>query len=159
MDERETMGMVTALEAAAVEIDSQWRARGGLDCTEVCAIIRSTDAALTIPDAKPVCWQVKLVADSSWLDIPEHRVEEFRRDAHEVRPLYASPANQSIRELEEEVKRLREALDTIATSFHGSNPSMAYADAPREDYLEHVLMEARRFARSALYPQGQGEGS
>lgn len=112
----------------------------------------------------------------------------------------ASPANQSIREMEEkierlrvgikrlsdeeemcaettgddpfslvylasklanaegEIDRLREALDTIATSFHGSNPSMAYADAPREDYLDHVLMEARRFARAALLPQGQGEG-
>jgi hypothetical protein len=52
--------------------------------------------------------------------------------------------------LQAENQRLREALETIATSFHGNNPSMAYADAPREDYLAHVLFEARKFASSAL---------
>jgi hypothetical protein len=67
--------------------------------------------------------------------------------------LYSAPSTGT----RDEVLRLRAALETIATSFHGSNPSLAYADAPREAYLEHVLMEARRFARAALASTGGDE--
>lgn len=44
---------------------------------------------MTMDKAEPVVWQVKLVADSSWLEIPASRVRAFKEDAQEVRALYS----------------------------------------------------------------------
>lgn len=55
-----------------------------------------------------------------------------------------------------EIERLRGVLESIHLNFHASNPSLAYADVPREDYLAHVLFEGRKLAAEALKEQADG---
>lgn len=63
---------------------------------------------------------------------------------------YENEREAAIADKDVEIERYRNALETIAINMHGSNPSLPYADAPREDYLAHVLWEARQLARAAL---------
>ena len=68
---------------------------------------------------EPVAWQVKLVDDSSWLDIPTHRVEEFNEAAHQVRALFhlTDADRDRILALEAENKSLRDALGFYAREY------------------------------------------
>lgn len=63
---------------------------------------------------------------------------------------FMKDAKADIAELAAENKRLREALETVYLSFHGSNPSDAMADMSREDYLAYTLRSARLYAKETL---------
>lgn len=81
-------------------------------------------------------------------DLPARATINFSWNATKV--ALEAVLGQALAAKDEEIARYRDALETISVNMHGSNPSLSYADVPREDYLAHVLWEARQLARKAL---------
>ena len=98
-----------------------------------------TDEQIAAMVVKLTNWDASMCVAS-----PKDTFSRMLRAAEAIQSLSARNA-----ELEAENTRLRDALETIQ-NMHGTNPSDALADAPREDYLAFVLGEARKFARAAL---------
>jgi hypothetical protein len=112
-------------------------------------------AALAIPDAKPVGWY----RGNDWtlhFKLGPDKPENSTSAEYEWKPLYASPVSS---ELEEEVKRLREALEPFAAEADARANLVLGPDIDHWPIGGSALTFGHlRRARAALNPQGQGEG-
>lgn len=122
-----------------------WEGRYWNDNAEEVAdkILAYASTEIAQGEAEPVAWQVKLVADSSWLETPPHRVDELKRDAHAVRPLFTSPPDTAaiIARLEQRVAVAEMERDTDIVGKEAIAELLGITDEIRWKWIRNAILK------------------